>query len=61
MTFQAMKRSMRTSEGFRSWGAIFFLMSDWFLETVEPCLLAREMDVAREREALSFIEMVVKE
>lgn len=55
IAFQATKRSMSTSDGLRSCGAMFFLMRDWFLEMVEPCLLALEMDVARETEPVSFI------
>ena len=38
---------------------MFFLMRDWLRDMVEPCLLAREIDVAREIEAASwFISMV---
>lgn len=49
--FQAMNRSMRISDGLRSLGAMFFLMRDCCLDTTEPCLLlARETEVARERE-----------
>jgi hypothetical protein len=54
MAFHATNRSIRTSDGLRSCGATFFLMSDWFLETEEPCLLALEMDVARETEVASW-------
>lgn len=50
MAFQATKRSMRTSAGFRSWSWIFFFMRLWFLDNEEPFLLrplarefAREM------------------
>ena len=31
------------------------MMSDWLLDAVEPCLLAFEMEVARERDAASFM------
>lgn len=34
---------------------MFFLMRDWERDMVEPCLLAREIDVAREIDAASFI------
>lgn len=30
-------------------------MSDWLLLTVEPCRLAREMEVCRDMDAVSFI------
>jgi hypothetical protein len=33
-----------------SWGAMFFL-SDWLRDMVEPCLLAREMEVTRDMDA----------
>lgn len=37
---------------------MFFLMSDWLRETVEPCLLpARETEVARDMETASFMVM----
>lgn len=39
---------------------MFFLMSDCAREVVEPCLLAREIDVALDIEAVSFI-LVVRE
>ena len=58
MAFQAMKRSIRTSEGRRSCGAMFFLMRDWERDMVEPCLLAREIDVALDIDAASFISSV---
>ena len=53
MAFQATKRSVRTSTVLRSWGVICFLMRDWFLDTLEPCLLV--LEVALDRVALSFI------
>ena len=31
------------------------MMRDWLLDAVEPCLLAFEMEVARERDAASFM------
>ena len=34
---------------------MFFLIRDWEREMVEPCLLAREIDVALDIEAASFI------
>lgn len=34
---------------------MFFLMRDWEREMVDPCLLAREIDVALDNEAASFI------
>jgi hypothetical protein len=40
-------------------GAMFFLMRNREQEMVEPCLLAREMDVALESEALSLSFIVV--
>lgn len=49
--FQATKRSIRMSDGFKSCGAIFFFIRDWLRETEEPCLLALDIEVAREREA----------
>ena len=55
MAFHATKRSIRTSEGRRSCGAMFFLMRDWERDIVEPCLLAREIDVALDIDAASFI------
>ena len=59
MTFHAVKRSMRMSEGRRSVGCMFFLMRDWLRETVELCLLAllagREREVARDMETVSFM------
>jgi hypothetical protein len=55
MAFHAMKRSIRTSEGRRSCGAMFFLMRDWERDMVEPCLLAREIEVALDIDAASFI------
>ena len=37
---------------------MFFLIRDWFLETEDPCLLARDMEVARDNDAVSwFIAM----
>ena len=54
MTFHATKRSMRISLGLRSCGATFFLMRLWLRETAEPCLLVRDIEVAREREAASL-------
>ena len=58
MTFQAMKRSMRTLEGFRFWGAIFCLpVKDWFVDTLEPSLLV--LDVALDGDALAFIVVYV--
>ena len=56
MTFHAVKRSIRISEGRKSWGAMFFLIKDCCRET-EVLLLARETDVAREIETESFIMM----
>lgn len=57
--FHAVKRSMRMSEGRRSCGAMFFWMSDWLREMVEPCLLAllagREMEAARDMDTVSFM------
>ena len=56
MTFHAVKRSMRMSEGRRSFGAMFFLMSDCCLDTAEPALLLPlEIDVALDNETLSFM------
>lgn len=41
---------------------MFFLMSDWLRETVEPCLLpAREREVAREMETVSFMAVEGKD
>lgn len=34
---------------------MFFLMRDWERDMVEPCLLAREIEVALDIEAASFI------
>jgi hypothetical protein len=34
---------------------MFFLMRDWERDMVEPCLLAREIDVALDMDAVSFI------
>lgn len=34
------------------------MIRDWFLETVLPCLLAREREVALESEAVSFMVIV---
>lgn len=34
---------------------MFFLMRDWERDMVEPCLLAREIEVALDIEAVSFI------
>lgn len=46
--FQAVKRSMRMSEGLSSWGVVFFLMRDWERDTVEAP--PRELrEVVRER------------
>lgn len=56
MIFHAVKRSIRMSEGRKSWGAIFFLIKDCCLET-EDLLLARETDVAREMETESFMSL----
>jgi Phosphate transport (Pho88) len=50
---------MRTSEGLRSCGAMFFLIRDWFLDRAEPCLLVLEMDVARDMEAASWWRFIV--
>jgi hypothetical protein len=55
MAFQATNCSIRTSEGRRSCGVIFFLMRDWERDMVEPCLLAREIEVALDIEAASVI------
>ena len=40
---------------------MFFLIKDWEREMVEPCLLAREMEVALDIEAVSFMLVVVGE
>jgi hypothetical protein len=37
---------------------MFFLMSDWLRDMVEPCLLAREMEVARDMDAPSWFMVV---
>lgn len=59
MTFHAVKRSMRMSDGRKSLGAMFFLMRDCWRETAEPALLLPlEMDVARESDMLSFMVVV---
>jgi len=34
---------------------MFFLMRDWERDMVEPCLLAREIEVALDIDAVSFI------
>ena len=34
---------------------MFFLMRDWERDIVEPCLLAREIEVALDIDAASFI------
>jgi len=34
---------------------MFFLIRDWEREMVEPCLLAREIEVALDIDAASFI------
>ncbi len=34
---------------------MFFLMRDWERDMVEPCLLAREIEVALDIDAASFI------
>ena len=34
---------------------MFFLMRDWERDMVDPCLLAREIEVALDIEAVSFI------
>jgi hypothetical protein len=39
---------------------MFFLMRDWERDMVEPCLLAREIEVALDIEAVSFICKYVK-
>jgi hypothetical protein len=57
MAFQAVKRSMRTSDGRRSCGAVAFWTSDWARDLVERWLV-RETDVARESEAPSFMAAV---
>lgn len=57
MTFHATNLSINTSEGLKSCGAMFFFMSDWLLLTVEPWRLAREMEVWREMDAVSFMVM----
>ena len=46
MTFQAVNRSMRMSLGLSSWGAVFFLIKDWFLEAVVRLVteVAREIE-----------------
>lgn len=47
---------MRMSEGRKSVGAIFFLMRDCCRETADPALLLPlEIDVALDREMLSFM------
>ena len=38
---------------------MFFLMRDWERDMVEPCLLAREIEVALDIDAASFILPVV--
>ncbi len=45
---------MRMSAGFRSYVAMFFLMRLWFRETVEPCLLARDIEAARDTDGDGF-------
>lgn len=52
--FHPTKRSMRMSDGRRSLGAIFFLMSDWLRLIVELLWLAWEIEVTRESDAPSF-------
>ena len=48
--------TMRISEGRKSLGAMFFLMRDCWRETAEPALLIPlEMDVALDKETVSFI------
>lgn len=46
MAFQARNRSMRMSLGLSSWGAVFFLINDWFLEAVVRLVteVAREIE-----------------
>ena len=39
---------------------MFFLMSDCAREVVEPCLLAREIDVALDIEVVSFMLVVLE-
>jgi hypothetical protein len=39
---------------------MFFLIRDWEREMVEPCLLAREIEVALDIEAASFMSVVEK-
>ena len=56
ITFHAVKRSMRMSDGRKSFGAMFFRMRDCWRETAEPALLLPlEMEVALERDWPSFI------
>jgi hypothetical protein len=57
MAFQATKRSIRTSEGRRSCGAMFFLIRDCERDT-EDLRLALDMDVAREMDWLSWFIVV---
>lgn len=55
IAFQPTKRSIRTSDGRRSFGAIFFLINDWLRLIVLPFwLAARDNEVAREIVAPSF-------
>jgi hypothetical protein len=38
---------------------MFFFMRDWFREMDDPCLLALDIEVARDNEAVSWFIMVV--
>lgn len=60
MAFHATKRSIKISEGRKSCGAMFFLINDCERESVEPCLLALDNDVAREIETVSLFMTEVK-
>lgn len=59
MAFHATNRSMRRSDGRRSCGATFFLISDCALERVEGVFEMRDTDVARETDAASWLNMAV--
>lgn len=48
MTFQATKRSIRTSAGLRSISSMFFLIKDWFLDSAEVLLRWLALEVALE-------------
>ena len=53
IAFQATNRSIRMSDGRKSWGEVFFLIRDWERET-EDLRLALETEVALDIDPASW-------